>query len=60
MGYTTGPYDDIRTYLDALEATGNLVRIAEMDGDAYETTAFTYALLDKTARARRPRSSSSG
>ena len=54
MGYTTGPYDDIRTYLDALEATGNLVRIAEMDGDAYETTAFTYALLDKYGKGKAP------
>ena len=52
--YTTGPYDDVRSYLDALEATGNLVRIEEMDGDAYETTAFTYALCDKYGKGKAP------
>jgi 4-hydroxy-3-polyprenylbenzoate decarboxylase len=52
--YTTGPYDDVRSYLDALEATGNLVRIKEMDGDAFETTAFTYALIEKYGKGKAP------
>jgi len=52
--WTTGPYDDVRSYLAALEATGNLVRIAEMDADAFETTAFTYALLDKYGKGKAP------
>ncbi len=39
---TTGPYDSIRDYIEAMVATGNMLRIPEMDQDAYETTAFAY------------------
>ena len=53
-GYTPGPYDDVRSYLEALEATGNLLRIKEMDADAFETTAFTYALLEKYGKGKAP------
>lgn len=46
-GITTGPYDSLREYLAAAEATGNLVRVAEMDQDRYETTAFVYRSVEE-------------
>ena len=50
----TGPYDSIREYLAALDATGNLVRIAEMDLDAYESTAFTYRAVEELGYWKAP------
>jgi 4-hydroxy-3-polyprenylbenzoate decarboxylase len=43
---TTGPYDSIRDYIAAMEATGNMLRIPEMDQDQYETTAFVYRSIE--------------
>ncbi len=43
----TGPYDSMRDYVAALEATGRLLRIKEMDQDRYEATGFAYRLVDK-------------
>jgi 4-hydroxy-3-polyprenylbenzoate decarboxylase len=43
----TGPYDSMRDYVEALEATGRLLRINEMDQDRYEATGFAYRLVDK-------------
>jgi len=37
----------MREYVDALEATGRLLRIREMDQDRYEATGFAYRLVDK-------------
>ena len=51
---TTGPYDSLRDYLTALEATGNLLRIPEMDQDAYETTAFTYRAIEELGYWKAP------
>jgi UbiD family decarboxylase len=49
-----GPYDSIRDYLEALEATGNLIRIPEMDQDQYETTAFCYRLMERIGYWKAP------
>lgn len=43
----TGPYDSMREYVTALEATGKMLRIKEMDQDSYEATGFAYRLVDK-------------
>ena len=43
----TGPFLSFRDYIAALEARGRVIRIPEMDQDKYETTAFTYKLIDK-------------
>ena len=49
-----GPYDSLRDYLAALEASGGLVRIKEMDQDRYEATGFAYRLQDKFGNERAP------
>ena len=41
------PYDSLRDYALALEREGHLKRIAEMDQDSYEMTAFAYRLRDR-------------
>ncbi len=41
------PYDSLRDYAAALEKRGKLLRIKEMDQDAYEMTAFSYRLNDR-------------
>ena len=43
----TGPYDSLREYVEAIEEHGKLIRINEIDQDAYELTGFIYKLLDK-------------
>ena len=43
----TGPFDSLRDYIRAVEARGKLVRIANMDQDRYEATAFAYRLVEK-------------
>ena len=43
----TGPYDSLRDYMEAIETHGNVIRIKEIDQDAYELTGFMYKLLDK-------------
>ena len=43
----TGPYDSLRDYLIAIEAHGKLIKIDEIDQDAYELTGFMYKLIDK-------------
>jgi UbiD family decarboxylase len=42
-----GPFDSLRTYMAALEAHGGVLRIPEIDQDAYEATALMYRLIDK-------------
>ena len=42
-----GPFDSLRTYMAALEAYGGVLRIPEIDQDAYEATALMYRLIDK-------------
>ena len=41
------PYDSLRDYAADLEKRGKLLRIKEMDQDAYEMTAFSYRLNDR-------------
>ena len=53
-GVHTGPYDSIREYIEALEATGNLVHVAEMDQDEYETTAFVYRAIEQIGYWKAP------
>ena len=43
----TGPFDSLRDYIHALEHNGHLLRIAEMNQDEYEATAFTYRLIER-------------
>ena len=43
----TGPYDSLRDYMEAIETHGNVIRIKEIDQDAYELTGFMYKLLYK-------------
>lgn len=40
-------FESVRDYIAALERRGKLVRIAEMDQDRYEATAFAYRLIDR-------------
>jgi hypothetical protein len=42
----------MREYVDALEATGRLLRIREMDQDRYEATGFAYRLVIVPVRHR--------
>ena len=43
----TGPFESLRDYVAALERNGHLVRIREMNQDAYESTGFAYRLMDR-------------
>ena len=43
----TGPFDSLRDYVEALERNGHLLRIREMNQDAYESTGFAYRLMDR-------------
>jgi 4-hydroxy-3-polyprenylbenzoate decarboxylase len=40
-------FDSVRDYIGALERRGRLVRVAAMDQDQYEATAFAYRLIDR-------------
>ena len=51
---TTGPYDSLRDYINALEARGRLLRIKEVDQDKYEGTAFIYKMMDNLGIERSP------
>lgn len=42
-----GPFASLRDYMAALEARGKVLRIKELDQDAYEATALTYRLIDR-------------
>ena len=54
----TGPYDSMRAYVAALEATGRLLRIKEMDQDQYEATGLPIAWSTNSASMVHRRSSS--
>jgi len=38
----TGPFNSLRELMDAIEASGRLLRIKEIDQDQYEYTALMY------------------
>lgn len=40
-------FDSVRDYIAELERRGRLLRIASMDQDQYEATAFAYRLIDR-------------
>ncbi len=40
-------FDSVRDYVAALERRGRLLRVASMDQDQYEATAFAYRLIDR-------------
>lgn len=42
-----GPFDSLRDYLNAVDARSGLLRIAAMDQDRYEATAFAYRLVEE-------------
>ena len=44
---TTGPYDSLRAYMEAIETYGNVMKIKEIDQDAYELAGLMYKLVDK-------------
>ena len=43
----TGPFNSLREFMDAIEASGRLLRIKEIDQDQYEYTALMYKLIDE-------------
>ncbi len=42
----SAPFDTLRDYIAAMEAHGQVVRLPEVDQDAYEMTALMYRLMD--------------
>lgn len=50
----TGPFDSLRDYVAAMEARGNVLRIARVDQDAWEGTALMYRLVDRFGHYRAP------
>jgi 4-hydroxy-3-polyprenylbenzoate decarboxylase len=50
----TAPFDSLRDYVAAMEARGNVLRIAQVDQDAYEGTALMYRLVDRYGIYRAP------
>lgn len=53
-GTLTGPFDSLRDYVAAMEARGNVFRVARADQDAFEATALMYRLVDRFGRYRAP------
>ncbi len=51
---TLGPYRSLRHYMRALEARGRVLRVSEVDQDAYEATGFMYHLLEKLGWSEAP------
>ena len=47
MSIVIGPYDSLRDYIAALDGSGRLLRIPEMDQDRFEATAFAYRQADR-------------
>ncbi|MEO7386562.1 MAG: UbiD family decarboxylase domain-containing protein [Gammaproteobacteria bacterium] len=44
---TTGPYDSLRDYIQALDSRGRLLRLAAMDQDRFEATGFAYRMIEE-------------
>lgn len=42
-----GPFDSFRSYVQALEDRGLVMRVPRLDQDQYEMTALTYKLMDE-------------
>jgi 4-hydroxy-3-polyprenylbenzoate decarboxylase len=50
----TAPFDSLRDYVSAMEASGNVMRFDRIDQDAYEGTALMYRLVDRYGWYRTP------
>jgi len=50
----TGPFDNLRDYVAALESRGLVMRFDRVDQDAYEATALMYRIVDHFGRFRTP------
>ncbi|WP_101759042.1 UbiD family decarboxylase [Oceanicoccus sp. KOV_DT_Chl] len=48
------PFDDLRSYIAALEERGLVLRIEKLDQDAYEMTALMYRLVEEHGWTRAP------
>lgn len=46
-GWAFGPFEDLRQYIAELDRRGLLLRIRNIDQDAYEGTALMYRLIDR-------------
>jgi 4-hydroxy-3-polyprenylbenzoate decarboxylase len=46
-GWQYGPFDDLRSYVKELDRRGLLLRVRDIDQDAYEGTALMYELVDR-------------
>ncbi len=49
-----GPFTNLRDYVAAMEAHGNVMRFDRVDQDAYEGTALMYQLIDAFGTYRAP------
>lgn len=46
-GWQVGPFEDLREWIAELERRGLVLRVRNIDQDAYEGTALMYRLIDK-------------
>lgn len=46
-GWQFGPFDDLRQWMAELERRGLVLRVRDIDQDAYEGTALMYRLIDR-------------
>ncbi|MFM7395595.1 MAG: UbiD family decarboxylase domain-containing protein [Gammaproteobacteria bacterium] len=46
-GWQVGPFEDMREWMAELERRGLVLRVRNIDQDAYEATALMYRLIDK-------------
>jgi len=46
-GWQVGPFEDLREWMAELERRGLVLRVRNIDQDAYEGTALMYRLIDK-------------
>ncbi|MBM4192747.1 MAG: hypothetical protein FJ196_06830, partial [Gammaproteobacteria bacterium] len=45
--WTVGPFEDLRQWIAELERRGLVLRVRDVDQDAYEGTALMYRLIDR-------------
>jgi len=53
-GWQSGPFDDLRSYVRELERRGLVLRVKQVDQDAYEGTALMYRLIDRFGMYQAP------
>ena len=47
LSWQVGPFEDLRQWIDELELRGLVLRVRNIDQDAYEGTALMYRLIDR-------------